>query len=130
VGILEPTGTALDNMHIVNDKTYEAIVGEDTITTKMAPEGTPKFFYAVQGNSLPEKIKSNFPENAFVSVVLAGNEYEPLYIGSTEAKMMKEEKLFNEVGDRIENFFGRKVIVAGILPETQTFFDQLHYIRN
>jgi hypothetical protein len=42
--------------------------------------------------------------------------------------MMMEEKLFSNIGDTIENLFGNNVVVMGILPETNTVFDNLHFV--
>jgi len=36
---------------------------------------------------------------------------------------MEEEKLFEKEGDLIPDFFGQQVIVLGILPKTDTLFD-------
>ncbi len=128
MGILEPTGTALDKMHIVNENTFKALKGEATLATAKTPDGTAKFFYLVSNNNLPEKIKGSIPENAFNPVVIAGKTYQPVYIGYTEAQMMKNEKLFTKEGDLINNFFGINAIVAGVLPKTDTLLDNIHYL--
>lgn len=128
-GVLAPTGTVLDKMHIVNVSTYKNIVAVGVISTVIAEDGNTKFIYLVDDN-VPEKLKSYIPSNAFTPVIIGGKTYQPIYIGSTEAEMMINEGLFKEEGDRIENFFGLNVIVAGILPNTDTLLDNLHYLSS
>ena len=43
-----------------------------------------------------------------------------MIIGADEAQMMQDEKLFQAEGDLIRNLFGNDVIVAGVLPKTNT----------
>lgn len=127
-GILEPTGTVLDKMHIVNENTYKALKGETNIVTAKTPDGSAKFFYVVTNNNVPEKIKGSVRENSFNEIVVSGKAYQPVYIGNTEAEMMKSEKLFANQGDVIDNFFGINAVVAGVLPKTDTFLDNMHYL--
>ncbi len=42
--------------------------------------------------------------------------------------MMADAKLFTKAGDTIENFFGNNVMIAGILPETKTSLDIMHFV--
>ncbi len=127
-GVLAPTGTILDKMHIVNANTYKNIISVGSVASARAEDGTAKLFYLVEGN-IPEKIKQFIPENAFNTVTIGGKVYQPVYIGNTEADMMIKEKLFSKEGDRIENFFGINVIVTGILPKTDTVLDNFHYLN-
>jgi Cu+-exporting ATPase len=128
-GVLAPTGTALDKMHIVNVNTYKNVESVGIISTAKAEDGTAKFAYLID-NNIPEKIKSYIPDSAFSAVIIGSKTYQPIYIGSTEAEMMISERLFKEEGDLIDNFFGLNVIVAGILPKTDTLLDNLHYISS
>ena len=59
---------------------------------------------------------------------LDGKAYYPIIIGAKEAKVMREEKIFENTGDPIRNFFGRNFVVAGILEETNTSFDRLYFV--
>ncbi len=126
-GVLAPTGTALDKMHIVNVETFKDIEYIGTVTVAKAEDGNAKFAYLIDNNT-PEKLKAYIPGNAFSAVIIGSKTYQPIYIGSTEAEMMINEGLFKEEGDLIENFFGIDVIVAGILPKTDTLFDNFHYL--
>lgn len=54
-----------------------------------------------------------------------------IIIGSKEAKMMREEKLFTNIGDEIKDFFGvPKVRIAGILAPTNTIIDEYHLMTS
>jgi hypothetical protein len=49
-------------------------------------------------------------------------------IGSAEAAMMREEKLFAAVGDTVPGFFGIDVTIDGVLDETRTITDDTHFL--
>lgn len=51
-----------------------------------------------------------------------------LVLGYTEAKMMKAEGLFNNVGDKLTSSFGLpEVTIIGIATETKTIADDFHF---
>jgi hypothetical protein len=125
VGILKPTGTLVDSYHFVNDVTLSKMTNSADIRY-VAEKEIIKGFYYVNASSTPEKIKSSI--QGFDPIMLGGKRYLPIYIGASEAKMMIEAKLFNKVGDTINNLFGNDVIIAGILPETKTTLDMFHYV--
>jgi Cu+-exporting ATPase len=125
VGILEPTGTAIDNYHFVNITTLSKMTNVATVKY-VAEKEVIKSFYAINASSTPEKLKNNI--QSFNEVILGDKKYLPIYIGSSEAKMMIKNKLFSKVGDTIDNLFGNNVIIAGILPETKTILDQMHFV--
>jgi Cu+-exporting ATPase len=124
-GIMQSTGTLVDGWHLVNKNTLAKM----TPTTNLqfvAEKEIIKGFYTVTADNIPEKIKESI--GSFEPVVIGNKKYLPIYIGSVEAKMMIENKLINKVGDTINNLFGNDVIVAGILPETKTILDDLHFV--
>ena len=125
VGILEPTGTTLDNYHLVNGNTYNRLNTTASIKTALAGKEL-KMFYILNGNNTPKQFKDQVPSE-LSEIVLGNKKFLPIYIGSAEAKMMMEEKLFNKIGDTIKNLFGDDVMIAGILPETKTVLDQMHF---
>jgi len=125
VGILEPTGTMIDNYHFVNMATLSQMTNTATITYVPEKE-VLKEFYFVTATNTPEKIKNNI--QGFSPVELADKTYLPIYIGSSEAKMMIEKKLITKAGDTINDLFGNNVVVAGILPETKTILDMMHFV--
>lgn len=122
-GILRPTGTLLDYYHLVNTSSFNKIIGDSNLKIVADSENT-KLFYFVDTLNFPEKIK----ESGFSFSLIDG--YQPVYIGYSEAKMMKEEKLFTNLNDKIDNFFGNRVIVAGVLQETKTLLDKMHFVED
>jgi Cu+-exporting ATPase len=127
VGVLQPTGTEVDNFHIVNPATFDRLQTFANVKVIMA-DGSPKFFYLVDAGNVPEKLKGVMPVSDFSAVRIAGKTYEPVFIGSEEAKMMREEKLFAKQGDLIDPFFGTRVIVSRVLSTTNSFLDRLHFV--
>jgi copper-(or silver)-translocating P-type ATPase len=125
VGILEPTGTLLDNYHIINKNTLAKMPTSATFKN-VAEKETIKSFYFIIPGTKPDKFKDSIGN--FDLVTLNGKKYLPIYIGSSEAKMMIAKKLITKVGDTIDNLFGNDVVVAGILPETKTPLDMMHFV--
>lgn len=55
---------------------------------------------------------------------------DSMVLGATEARMMREEKLFTAVGDEFESFFGIRTRVGGILKPTEGIIDDIHFLSN
>lgn len=125
VGILEPTGTLLDDYHFVNNNTLAKMTTSANVKHVAEKEIIKSFYFNTDSNT-PEKLKSNI--KGFEVVTLGDKKYLPIYIGSSEAKMMIENKLITKTGDTIDNFFGNNIIVAGVLPETKTSLDMMHFV--
>lgn len=130
IGILAKTGTYVDQYHLVSSETLDRVNGTAVIRTTVAPDGSSKVFYEVAGN-IPSQLIASLPEDSFSHpLTIGGKTYQPVYIGSTEAAMMQKEKLFKKEGDLIDGFFGNNVIVAGILPTTNSPLDSFHYVKS
>jgi len=125
VGVIGRTGTLIDSYHFVNKATLAKMTNTAKIQVIAEGIGT-EIFYKGAKNSLPEKIKDSV--SSLDAVWLSNKRYFSVYIGFSDAKMMIKQKEFNKVGDIIEDFSGNSVIIAGILPETKTILDQMHYI--
>lgn len=125
VGILEPTGTLIDNYHFVNKETLAKMTTAANMQL-VADKENIDIFYKGSKDSLPEKLKNSI--NSFDELQLGNKKYPQVYIGFSDAQMMIKEKEFNKPGDIIEDFSGNSVIVAGILPETKTILDQMHFV--
>lgn len=126
-GIAEATGTDLDEVHIVNRRTFSEL--NTSAKVKVLLEGDDaEWLYIVEENTVPEQFAGILSKDAFAPVLIDGKKYQPIYFGSTEGKMMREEKVFKNPGDRVEDFFGNRVIIAGILPETKTMLDDFHFV--
>lgn len=102
---------------------------KDNIKIINEAEGDKIFYYITESN-IPEQFKNIILEGGFGPVYISGRKYLPVYIGSTEAEMMIEKKIFNIPGDRINNFFGNDVIVANILPPTNSPLDKFHFVNS
>jgi hypothetical protein len=126
-GILAPTGTVLDLAHIISKAAFSTLP-TGTVLKAIDDQGSLKLFYAGDIAQLPDDIKKGFPEKSVTSIEKNGKIYVPIYVGSEEAAMMRQKKLFNKTGDTIDGFFGNNVYVAGVLPQSGTVFDLLHYI--
>jgi len=130
-GILSPTNGSIDMMHLINKEQYAAIEGEENrVFIKKTAEGMPKLFYY---KAIGEETSLNITLaegdiTQYTTTTLNGKTYQPVIIGSSEASMMREEKLFTTVGDRIDGFFGNDIIIIGIIKETGTPLDMMHII--
>lgn len=147
-GILKKTNSLLDMMHIFSKEKFDGFAPGEKIYVKLTEDKMPKFFYYInsENSNWPKDIefaqgeKRDFESRiAYKEIIdfnlgnfnIRGDEnktYAPLVLGSEEANMMLKEKIFINVGDKIENLFGRRVFVAGILKPTNTTLDMLHYI--
>jgi len=125
VGILGRTGTLLDSYHFVSKATLAKITNAAKIQV-IAEGAETEIFYKGDKNSMPEKIKNSV--SSLDAIWLSNKRYFPVYIGFSDAKMMIGQKEFSKVGDIIDDFSGNSVIIAGILPETKTILDQMHYV--
>ena len=106
---------------------FEQARGVDLITTQVGDE--IKLFYPVTTASVPPEFVDLMSEkNSFATVMIDGIKYQSIYLGAEEANVMLADKLFVKPGDTIQGFFGNNVIVAGILPNTSTVLDQMHYV--
>jgi len=130
-GILNKTETIIDDMHFISLENYNKLEGEENkIYIKLTDENVSKVFYNYplsKNTSLNFKLTEGNMEN-YKTYEIIGKTYYPLVVGFKEAKMMKEEKLFEKSGDKIEGFFGKDVIIIGIIEETNTSLDMMHLI--
>ncbi|KKR14955.1 MAG: copper-translocating P-type ATPase [Candidatus Falkowbacteria bacterium GW2011_GWA2_39_24] len=125
VGILEPTGTLIDNYHFVNKATLAKIATVANVQIIVEGEDA-EIFYRGSKDSLPETLKNSI--SSLDQIWLNNQGYFPVYIGFSDAQEMIEEKEFSKVGDIVEDFAGQRVIIAGIMPETKTILDQMHFV--
>ena len=124
-GIIEPTGTAIDDFHLISENDFSQITATNRLEL-VAENEIMKYFYFIDTSDIPEKISSSI--NSLEPIVIGDKNYLPVYIGSQEAEMMIEAKLMQKTGDIIEGFFGNDIVVAGIVPETGTLFDMMHFV--
>ena len=152
-GVLKKTDSLLDMMHLLSSNRFGKFSPGEKISVELTEDKMPKFFYGIKPDNSNWPAKARFAsgsEDAFKSQVVessllsfdVGNgnvreisvhvgqnkTYVPLVLGSEEARMMRDEKLFQNVGDKIDGFFGRNVYIEGILEPTDTVLDMFHYI--
>jgi P-type Cu+ transporter len=128
VGILEFTGTDIDDYHLVSSDTLTSITGIADIETVVEDDGMPKYFYYV-GSIVPEAFEGIMSVNDLEHTALIGGiVYQSMFIGSKEAQMMQKAKAFSGEGSLIKDFFGNDVIVSGILPQTNSQLDNFHFV--
>lgn len=127
-GILKPTGTILDDVHIVTPATLTALrtVADLQVIDDV---GKPKYFYRVRGaESVPPPFAGvlTLPDRQQTG---EGMLYT-MAVGASEAQMMVSARLINREGAVIRGFFGsgNTVQVAQILPPTFTLLDRFHFI--
>jgi hypothetical protein len=130
-GVLKETGTPIDDMHFLGTNMFNKLDGEKgRIFSKLNPDSVPKMFYYLGiGETPPKKfVLEEGNMSGYEIHDLGGVQYYPLVLGSNEAKMMREEHLFSQPGDVIRGFFGRNVVVVGVLKETNSGLDMMHFI--
>lgn len=112
------------------DSFFNQILSENRIYTKINPEGIQKLFYFLPvEESTSVKIdlsEGNIKEYEIHEI--GGQKYYPLILGYEEARLMKEENLFSNIGDPIKGFFGKNVVVIGIMEKTGSVADMMHII--
>lgn len=101
-------------------------IKEDKAYIKATPEGVQKlFYYQPTGEQLNlQLIEGNMGEYKLHSI--GGQMYYPLIVGYEEAKIMRSEGLFNNLGDPIKNFFGKNVVVVGVMQRNGGALDFAH----
>ena len=92
----------------------------------IAEETGTEIFYQADKNSMPDKVKNSI--SSLNKIWIGSASYFPVYIGFSDAAMMISQKEFSKAGDIVQNFAGNTVIIAGILPETKTILDQMHFV--
>ncbi len=132
VGILSKTNTFVDDFHFVNIKEYNLLPAEpDKLFVKFKDAKTPKLFYLYSQN-IPSPVNVSLSEGRMTDYhqkITDTKIYYPIIIGYDEAKMMREEKLFTNTGDTLDDFFGRDVIIVGIMEKTNTGMDMMHIVE-
>ena len=130
-GVLKKTGSPVDDMHFLGTNSFNKLDGEQgRVYSKLTPDSVPKMFYVLPiGETPPKKfVLAEGSMSGYEIHDLGGVQYYPLIVGANEAKMMREEHLFSQPGDVIRGFFGRDVVVVGVLKETNSGLDMIHFI--
>lgn len=130
-GVLKETGSPIDDMHFLSVHNFDKLEGEKgRVYSKLTPDSVPKMFYYLGlGETPPKKfVLAEGSMSGYEIHDLGGVQYYPLIIGANEAKMMREEKLFSQPGDVIRGLFGKNFVVVGVLKESGSALDMMHFI--
>lgn len=126
-GILEPTNTFLDDTHIMNKETFDAVkLGEDLVITE-SPLGELSFYYLFDATNIPTQFSSLINPKKTV-FTLDGKTYLPVYIGYTDAEEMLQAKEFTKLQDKLDDEDGSNLIVMGLPKKTYTMLDMMHFV--
>ncbi len=128
-GVLEPTATILDHYHLVDAATLQTLETSAGLRVLLSGD-VAKFFYEVSEGNVPQQFRGLFESADLKTVFIGGTRYWPVLLGSEEAAMMREEGLFENPGDLLQDLFGRPAMIAGVLPETGTLLDGLHFVSD
>ncbi len=127
IGILAPTNTFLDEVHIVNMPWFEVLDPKTSLWITRSPLDDLKIFYLYDTTTIPQKLASIINYN-MPTYILNDKKYVATYIGYNEAQMMMSEKLFTIQYDTIDNFFWNNIIIADIAKKTYTSLDMMHFV--
>ncbi len=124
-GILAPTGTFLDEYHLVDATTRDrlALTADVTVLDDL---GTPKFFYRVaDASDLPPALTGSL---SAADLAPRADGLVPVAVGAREARMMQRRRLIRGEGSVIRGFFGIDAVIVRILPPTGTVLDEMHFV--
>ncbi len=128
-GVLKKTGQPLDMFHFLSYGQFEKINGSPGIFA-LADKNDSEIFLAYNASLLPG-LKLPVAEGSmgnFQAREIGGKRACPVAFGADEARMMREEKEFSGIGDRIAGFSGNDVVVAAVLEKTGTPLDIMHIV--
>ncbi|MFZ3231989.1 MAG: heavy metal translocating P-type ATPase [Patescibacteria group bacterium] len=126
-GILEPTGTFLDEVHVMGKDGFEKISFGKDLWFGETPTGDLKVFYGYDETNVPAELAYVInPKKPYYE--LDGKKYVPAYLGWNEAQMMLEEKLIEGKFSKLDGFFGNDTVIAGLPKKTYTALDMMHFV--
>ncbi len=126
-GILEPTGTFLDEVHVMGKDSFEKISFGKDLWFGETPTGDLKVFYGYDESNVPAELAYVInPKKPYYE--LDGKKYVPAYLGWNEARMMLEEKLIEGKFSKLDGFFGNDTVIAGLPKKTYTALDMMHFV--
>lgn len=125
VWILAKTDTALDDVHILNTTTYDTLIWD---SESLKYYGTPdklaiRTFYIFDENNIPKFFQNQININDIYDW-----EYQKMYVWYTDANMMENLWLVEWIWDKLDNFFGNKVIYYKKLRKNYSAYDMMHFL--
>lgn len=118
------TDTAIDDVHILNNSHYSRIIWDNE---SLKYYGTPdklaiRTFYFFDENNIPKFFQNQININEVKSW-----EYLNMFVWYTDANMMEDLWLVNWLWDKIEDFFGNRVIYYKKLAKNYSAYDMMHF---
>jgi len=125
VWILAKTDTAIDDVHILNSLHYNNIVWDsESLKYYATPDKlTMRTFYIFDENNIPQ-----FYQNQININDIFDGEYQKMYIWYTDANMMENLWLVKWQWDKLDDFFGNKVIYYKKLKKNYSAYDMMHFL--
>jgi hypothetical protein len=126
VWILAKTGTAIDDVHILNISNYEKLNWDSESLKYFA---TPdnlwiRTFYLFDENNIPDFFKNQISLNNNFEW-----NYQKMYVWFTDANMMVNLWLVEGIWDKLENFFENNVIYYKKLKKNYSAYDMMHFLE-
>jgi|GEM_PF-1560175 len=126
VGILGPTKTFLDEVHIMNRKGFDALDIDDSLIVQETPFDSSEFYFSYDQNNIPLKLQ-NIINPKKPSYTIDDKTYSAIYLGYDVAQEMKGKKEFSKLFDIVQED-GTEFIIAGLPKKTFTLLDMMHFI--
>ncbi len=126
IGILAPTKTMLDEVHIVNMEWFKKFDIQKSLVISADEKNALELFYLYDTGTIPLKLKNTIDPKK-ISYELSGKNYLAFYPGYTEGQIMMKWKEFSKVGDILQEKWN-DVIVAWLPKRTYTALDMIHFL--
>ena len=126
IGVLAPTKTMLDEVHIVNTVWFKKFDIQKSLVINADEENVLELFYLYDTGTIPLKLKNIIDPNK-TSYELSGKSYLAFYPGYTEGKIMMKGKEFSKIGDIVKEKW-KNVMVAWLPKRTYTALDMIHFL--
>lgn len=125
IWILAKTDTALDDVHILNLAHYDTLIWDsESLKYYSTPDKLAiRTFYLFDENNIPSFFKKDIDLSNNLSW-----DYLKMYVWFLDANMMERLKLVDAIWDKLEDFFGNKVIYFKKLKRNYSAYDMMHFL--
>lgn len=120
VGILSPTNTFIDEVHIMRNSNYDEMITKEDIYMVQDSAWDLEVYYLYDEKNIPNKFKSLINIDDF-SYEIEWKIYIPMYLWFDEAILMKKE--VSEINDKFEEF-----IYMWSFKKTYSALDMMHFV--
>ena len=125
-GILKPTGTFLDDAHILSTANHQKLIFPEDLLIIKSPEEDIEIYYLYDEKNFPTLLKILIDPTKIITTKDT-KEYLRAYFGYSEAQSMITDKEFAKVSDTLE-LYGSNIVVAGLPKKTYTSLDMMHFV--